>query len=234
MTPPSSSAVDDDAGHTMYEGRHSASPATPSAVRSGGGTGAVGFPAARTAIHRCASHREWKPGGRTDLPNLALLVPAPPHEWCTARAGPCPGDANEELTYRSPHRPGHGRRALRRSGRRVTGLGSPRTGRTDRPVGRSGGRLGVGRAAAPTAVRAPHSPCGPADANRKQRRKPKRRSPPSPTTSATPAAADGTGGSVARSPRTAKPPPRRPGMPSTGSARSPRVAVLGGGGRLPR
>ena len=57
----------------------------------------------------------WKPGGRTDLDNLVLLCKH--HHGVVHRNGwTMTGNANEELTHRQPHRPGHGVAPFGRSG----------------------------------------------------------------------------------------------------------------------
>lgn len=95
-------AVDDDLGHTMYEGRarRFPNPAQRREVRRRDRH--CRFPgcenAAFTAVHHIVP---WKPGGTTDLFNLALLCKH--HHGVVHRDGwTMSGDANQELRFMAP------------------------------------------------------------------------------------------------------------------------------------
>ncbi len=95
-------AVDDDVGHTMYEGRarRFATQAQRREVRRR--DRACRFPGCAnvtfTNVHHIVA---WKPGGRTDLDNLALLCEFH-HHRVHSRGWTVSGDANEELTFLGP------------------------------------------------------------------------------------------------------------------------------------
>jgi hypothetical protein len=95
-------AVDDDVGHTMYEGRARREPTGAQRrevmrrdreCRFPGCTG-VTF----TNVHHVVP---WKPGGRTDLENLALLC-LHHHRLVHSNDWSMSGNANEELTIVGP------------------------------------------------------------------------------------------------------------------------------------
>jgi hypothetical protein len=95
-------AVDDDVGHTMYEGRSQrfATAAQRREVRRRDrhcrfpGCSHVTF----ANVHHVVG---WKPGGGTDLPNLALLCDFH-HHLVHSRGWTMRGNANEELTIVGP------------------------------------------------------------------------------------------------------------------------------------
>jgi hypothetical protein len=95
-------ALDDDVGHTMYEGRARREP-NPAQRREVvrrdrhcrfPGCGHVTF----THIHHVVP---WQPGGRTDLDNLALLC-VHHHHLVHSKAWTMEGNANEELRFVGP------------------------------------------------------------------------------------------------------------------------------------
>ena len=94
--------VDDDVGHTMYEGRARRFPSDAQRREVKRRDRHCRFPGCTnmtfTNIHHIVA---WKPGGRTDLPNLVLLCKH--HHGVVHRNGwTLSGDANEELTIVSP------------------------------------------------------------------------------------------------------------------------------------
>ena len=92
-------AVDDDVGHTMYEGRAQrfATPTQRREVRRRDRH--CRFPACTNVTFAHVHHIvPWKRGGTTDLPNLALLCEF--HHGLVHRNGwTMSGNANEELTF---------------------------------------------------------------------------------------------------------------------------------------
>ncbi len=95
-------AVDDDAGHTMYEGRARRFPSGAQRREVIRRDRHCRFPGCShvtfTNVHHIVP---WKPGGRTDLPNLVLLCRH--HHGVVHRKGwSLSGDANEELTIVGP------------------------------------------------------------------------------------------------------------------------------------
>src|SRR6202041_2560785 len=116
-------AVDDDVGHTMYEGRarRFASKAQRREVRRRDRH--CRFPGCTNVTFAEVHHIvPWKPGGRTDLPNLVLLCKH--HHGLVHRlVWTMKGNANEELTFLGP-----GGRAMtsRPSSKWTRGTGGPR------------------------------------------------------------------------------------------------------------
>ncbi len=95
-------AVDDDVGHTMYEGRARRFPSDAQRREVMRRDRHCRFPGCTnktfTNVHHIVA---WKPGGRTDLPNLVLLCKH--HHGVVHRNGwTTSGDANEELTIVTP------------------------------------------------------------------------------------------------------------------------------------
>jgi hypothetical protein len=95
-------AVDDDAGHTMYEGRAKrfATQAQRREVKRRDRQ--CRFPGCTNAMFTNVHHVvPWKPGGTTDLPNLALLCKH--HHGVVHRDGwSMSGSANDELHFVGP------------------------------------------------------------------------------------------------------------------------------------
>jgi hypothetical protein len=94
--------VDDDVGRTMYEGRARRFPSDTQRREVMRRDRHCRFPGCTnmtfTNVHHIVA---WKPGGRTDLPNLVLLCKH--HHGVVHRNGwTMSGDANEELTIISP------------------------------------------------------------------------------------------------------------------------------------
>jgi hypothetical protein len=95
-------AVDDDVGHTMYEGRAQRFPTVAQRREVMRRDRQCRFPGCTnvtfTNVHHVVA---WKPGGRTDLPNLALMCEH--HHGVVHRKGwTMSGNANEELTVVGP------------------------------------------------------------------------------------------------------------------------------------
>jgi Domain of unknown function (DUF222)/HNH endonuclease len=95
-------ALDDDVGRTMYEGRARRFPSDAQRREVHRRDRHCRFPGCTnmtfTNVHHIVA---WKPGGRTDLPNLVLLCKH--HHGVVHRKGwRMSGDANEELTILSP------------------------------------------------------------------------------------------------------------------------------------
>jgi hypothetical protein len=95
-------AVDDDVGHTMYEGRAKRFPTVAQRREVMRRDRQCRFPGCTnvtfTNVHHVVA---WKPGGRTDLPNLALMCEH--HHGVVHRKGwTMSGNANEELTVVGP------------------------------------------------------------------------------------------------------------------------------------
>lgn len=94
--------VDDDVGHTMYEGRQRRFP-SPTQVREIRRRDRhCRFPGCTNAIFVNAHHIvPWKPDGATDLPNLALICDHH-HHLVHSKQWTMSGDANQELTFVGP------------------------------------------------------------------------------------------------------------------------------------
>ncbi len=103
-------ALDDDVGHTMYEGRSKRFP-TPTQRREVMRRDRhCRFPGCTNATFTNTHHlRLWQPDGRTDLPNLVLLCEHH-HHTIHKNAWHVDGDANDVLTFVGPT----GRRQLSR------------------------------------------------------------------------------------------------------------------------
>ncbi len=95
-------ALDDDAGHTMYEGRAQRFPTETQRRELWRRDRHCRFPGCPHERFVQAHHvRPWKPGGQTDLDNLALLCRAH-HTLMHSTGWTMSGDANAELTFHSP------------------------------------------------------------------------------------------------------------------------------------
>ena len=109
-------AVDDDVGHTMYEGRNRRFPTDAQRREVMRRDRHCRFPGCTNVTFTNVHHIvPWKPGGLTDLPNLALVCRH--HHGVVHRKGwTMSGNANEELTFVGP------------TGRVMTSRPSPRWG----------------------------------------------------------------------------------------------------------
>jgi hypothetical protein len=95
-------AVDDDVGHTMYEGRARRFPTTAQRREVRRRDRHCRFPGCTNVTFANVHHIvPWKPGGRTDLPNLALLCQYH-HHLVHSKGWSMTGDANEELRIVGP------------------------------------------------------------------------------------------------------------------------------------
>ncbi len=94
--------VDDDVGHTMYEGRARREPTDAQRREVMRRDRHCRFPGCTnvtfTNIHHVVP---WKPGGRTDLENLALLC-LHHHHLVHSAGWTMTGNANESLTFLGP------------------------------------------------------------------------------------------------------------------------------------
>ncbi len=94
--------VDDDVGHTMYEGRARRTPSDAQRREVMRRDRHCRFPGCTnvtfTNIHHIVP---WKPGGRTDLGNLALQC-LYHHHLVHSKGWTMSGNANEELTFTAP------------------------------------------------------------------------------------------------------------------------------------
>ena len=94
--------VDDDVGHTMYEGRARRTPSEAQRREVMRRDRHCRFPGCRnvtfTNVHHIVA---WKPGGRTDLDNLVLLC-VHHHHLVHSSGWAMTGNANEELTFTTP------------------------------------------------------------------------------------------------------------------------------------
>jgi hypothetical protein len=95
-------ALDDGAGHTMYEGRARRFPSGAQRREVRRRDRRCRFPGCANVTFADVHHiQEWKPGGGTDLPNLVLLCSF--HHGLVHRRGwTLSGNANEELTIVGP------------------------------------------------------------------------------------------------------------------------------------
>jgi len=95
--------VDDDVGHTMYEGRARRSPSATQRREIARRDRHCRFPGCANVTFTNAHHVVgWTPGrGRTDLPNLALLCEHH-HHLVHSSGWTVSGDANVELTFVGP------------------------------------------------------------------------------------------------------------------------------------
>jgi hypothetical protein len=96
-------AVDDDVGHTMYEGREHRYPTQAQRREIMRRDRHCRFPGCAAVTFVNPHHiKWWKPHqGTTDLPNLALLCEHH-HHLVHSKAWAMSGDANEELTFVGP------------------------------------------------------------------------------------------------------------------------------------
>ncbi len=94
--------VDDDVGHTMYEGRARRTPSEAQRREVIRRDRHCRFPSCSnvtfTNVHHIVA---WKPGGRTDLDNLVLLC-VHHHHLVHSSGWAMTGNANEELTFTTP------------------------------------------------------------------------------------------------------------------------------------
>jgi hypothetical protein len=94
--------VDDDVGHTMYEGRARREPTDAQRREVMRRDRHCRFPGCTNATFTNTHHVvPWKPGGRTDLENLALLC-LHHHHLVHSGGWTMSGNANEELTFIGP------------------------------------------------------------------------------------------------------------------------------------
>ena len=95
-------AVDDDVGHTMYEGRARRFPTAAQRREVKSRDRHCRFPGCTNVTFAHVHHIvPWKPEGRTDLPNLVLLCKH--HHGLVHRlVWTMTGNANEELTFLGP------------------------------------------------------------------------------------------------------------------------------------
>ncbi|HEY6471885.1 MAG TPA: DUF222 domain-containing protein [Acidimicrobiales bacterium] len=121
-------AVDDDLGHTMYEGRQQRYATETQRREIMRRDRHCRFPGCTNAVFVNAHHiRWWTPhGGSTDLPNLALLCEHH-HHLMHSKRWSVSGNANDELTFIGP------------TGRVMTSRPSPLWTTVSRPAGRAPG-----------------------------------------------------------------------------------------------
>jgi hypothetical protein len=106
-------AVDDDVGHTMYEGRARRFPTASQRREIMRRDRHCRFPGCTNVTFTNVHHVVlWKTGGKTDLDNLALLCEHH-HHRVHSTGWSLKGDANDELTFIAP------------TGRRMTSRPSP-------------------------------------------------------------------------------------------------------------
>jgi len=97
-------AVDDDVGHTMYEGRARREPSDAQRREIMRRDRHCRFPGCTNVTFSNVHHvQHWKAGGRTDLGNLALLC-VHHHHVVHSGGWTMTGDANTELTFVGPSR----------------------------------------------------------------------------------------------------------------------------------
>jgi hypothetical protein len=95
-------AVDDDVGHTMYEGRARREPTDAQRREVRRRDRHCRFPGCTNATFTDVHHvKPWKPDGRTDIDNLALLCQYH-HHRVHSRQWRMSGDANGELSFVGP------------------------------------------------------------------------------------------------------------------------------------
>jgi len=95
-------AVDDDVGHTMYEGRARRHPSGTQLREIRRRDRHCRFPGCTNVTFTNAHHIEpWKPNGPTDVCNLALLCEYH-HRRVHSRDWRMSGNADEELTFVGP------------------------------------------------------------------------------------------------------------------------------------
>ena len=94
--------VDDDVGHTMYEGRARREPSDTQRREIMRRDRHCRFPGCTNVTFTNVHHVEgWKPGGRTDVDNLALLC-LHHHHLVHTSGWTMTGNANSELTFIGP------------------------------------------------------------------------------------------------------------------------------------
>ncbi len=94
--------VDDDVGHTMYEGRARRTPSEAQRREVMRRDRHCRFPGCTNVTFTNVHHVvPWKPGGRTDLDNL-VLVCLHHHHVVHSKGWEMTGNANEELTFTTP------------------------------------------------------------------------------------------------------------------------------------
>ncbi|HXP32414.1 MAG TPA: DUF222 domain-containing protein [Acidimicrobiales bacterium] len=94
--------VDDDVGHTMYEGRARRTPSDAQRREVMRRDRHCRFPGCTNVTFTNTHHIvPWKPGGRTDLDNLALMC-VHHHHVVHSSGWKMTGNANEELTFAGP------------------------------------------------------------------------------------------------------------------------------------
>ncbi len=94
--------VDDDVGHTMYEGRARRTPSEAQRREVMRRDRHCRFPGCTNVTFTNTHHVvPWKPGGPTDLENLALLC-LHHHHVVHSKGWEMTGNANEELTFTGP------------------------------------------------------------------------------------------------------------------------------------
>ena len=121
-------AVDDDVGHTMYEGRARRLPSDAQRREVRRRDRHCRFPGCTNVTFTNAHHiKPWKPDGRTDLDNLALLCEYH-HRRMHTKEWVMSGDANGELTFVGP------------TGRAMTSRPSPMWTAVTGRLQKSGGR----------------------------------------------------------------------------------------------
>lgn len=106
--------VDDDVGHTMYEGRTRRDPSPSQRREAWRRDRCCRFPGCTNAVFGDVHHLKWwkRDAGRTDLPNLCVLCNHH-HDLIHLHGWAVSGNANEELTFVGP------------TGREMTSLPSP-------------------------------------------------------------------------------------------------------------
>ena len=120
-------AVDDDLGHTMYEGRARREPTDAQRREVMRRDRHCRFPGCSNVTFTNVHHVvPWKPGGRTDVGNLALMC-LHHHHVVHSNGWTMSGNANEELTIVGP------------SGRVMASRPSPLWARVTAAVHPSGG-----------------------------------------------------------------------------------------------
>ncbi len=109
-------ALDDDVGHTMFEGRARRWPTSSQRREIMRRDRHCRFPGCTNVTFTNVHHIvPWTPAGRTDLDNLALLCEYH-HHRVHSRHWTMSGDANAELKFRRPDRARHDVAALTRVG----------------------------------------------------------------------------------------------------------------------
>ena len=120
--------VDDDVGHTMYEGRAQREPTDAQRREVMRRDRHCRFPGCTNATFTNIHHvLAWKPGGTSDLHNLALVC-LHHHHLVHSKGWTMTGNANEQLTFVGPS----GRVMTSRPSPRWTAVtGGPRAGLSD-------------------------------------------------------------------------------------------------------